>query len=309
MNKKVEVTPMTAPFQSLNIYQRLLSISAAIGKLEKAGRNDFAKYNYVTEADVMAALKSACVEVGVVIIPTMEGCERVLERHGDKSREVMNIKMKFTLVNSDNPEEKIESVIFGCAHDSGDKSIWKAITGCYKYFAMKLFMLSTGDDPENDKGEVQPSSYTLSPGAPVGVMRNGAPIPVSGDPVSASAYRSVGVAPADAVRAPIAQPKREQSLALESAGGEGEYIYGSEPDKKRYFSEKIGDKLKASGARYHKEYQGVAHAWVSGRRLENLEDFLIKASRMQAQQEEVNTTGSNQFGFSHVPIDEDEVNF
>lgn len=289
MNKKVEVTPIETKTE-VNIYQRLLKISAAIGKLEKAGRNNFAKYDYVTEADVMAALKSACVEVGVVIIPTVEQCERILEPHGDKSREVMRIKMHFTLVNSDNPEEKIKSVIFGCAHDSGDKAIWKAITGCYKYFAMKLFMLSTGDDPENDKGEIHAAPF----------MEKSPPPPVS-------AYRSVGVAPADAVRAPIVQPKREQPLPLES--DELEYIYGSEPDKKRYFSEKIGDKLKASGARYHKEYQGVTHAWVSNRRLENLEDFLIKIPLEKAQQEVVNTGGNNQFGTSHVSIEDDDINF
>src|SRR5699024_6730814 len=34
--------------------------------------------------------------------------------------------------------------------DAGDKAVYKAITGATKYALMKVFMIPTGDDPEQD---------------------------------------------------------------------------------------------------------------------------------------------------------------
>lgn len=39
---------------------------------------------------------------------------------------------------------------FGFGEDSGDKAIYKAITGAIKYFGSENFLVSTGDDPERE---------------------------------------------------------------------------------------------------------------------------------------------------------------
>jgi hypothetical protein len=43
----------------------------------------------------------------------------------------------------------IETVHVGEGEDRGDKAAYKAITGATKYWVMKTFLISTGDDPES----------------------------------------------------------------------------------------------------------------------------------------------------------------
>lgn len=42
---------------------------------------------------------------------------------------------------------------YGQGMDYGDKAIYKSYTGALKYFLLDTFMISTGDDPENDNPE------------------------------------------------------------------------------------------------------------------------------------------------------------
>ena len=54
--------------------------------------------------------------------------------------------------------EKIEVPWIGQGADKGDKGCYKAFTGGYKTFLMKMFMIPTGDDPENWSPELEEES-------------------------------------------------------------------------------------------------------------------------------------------------------
>lgn len=129
-------------------------------RVGKNGRNDFHKYDYVTEADVVDEMKRIFTENNIVydfnIIGTrkVEGLENVTE-----------VEAEITLIDLDNSESKVYT-FFGQGQDKGDKGIYKAYTGLQKYFFMKNFLISTGDDPENDTGvanKVKEKTTTTTP--------------------------------------------------------------------------------------------------------------------------------------------------
>jgi hypothetical protein len=66
---------------------------------------------------------------------------------GGGKRAVATMHVRFTV--TDGAEER-QFVMIGEGEDSGDKATYKAMTGAQKYALLKLFLISTGDDPEAD---------------------------------------------------------------------------------------------------------------------------------------------------------------
>lgn len=160
-------------YPGLNLYQKLTNIKGEFGALEKDGTNDFHKYNYVTEAQVMTRFKDLCVTHGVFVEATCAGIshEKGMGKHGDGILTTMN--MEYKIVDIENPSDFIKVSFPGTGMDSGDKGAYKAMTGSYKYFLIKTLNLATDDDPENDtKGKESYSSnqgnrQAASPATPV----------------------------------------------------------------------------------------------------------------------------------------------
>jgi hypothetical protein len=154
--EKKEKEDVKAVEVKLNLFQRLSAISKSIGTIPKEGHNSFSNYDYVRAADVVNKVREACTENGVFILPSCEEVSReTYQTDKQKTAEIVHLKMKFTLVNVDNPEEKEVVVLPGYASDTGDKAIWKGYTGIYKYFLTQTFQIGTEDDPENEKEPVQ----------------------------------------------------------------------------------------------------------------------------------------------------------
>lgn len=135
------------------LLKKINQISSEIGHVRKEGFNDFHKYSYVTEADVIESLKPHMNRHGVVIIPSI----KEVRAHGD----ITTVLVDYTIgcVDSD---EKIVCQWAGTGQDKGDKGLYKALTGAEKYFLMKTFMIASSDDPENEKHE-SPRSYVAAP--------------------------------------------------------------------------------------------------------------------------------------------------
>jgi hypothetical protein len=129
--------------ESKNVYQRIHAVMAEIGTITKTGVNNFHNYKYVKESDYVEALRPLLIKHGLAVIPSLAD---VPKREGD----ITSLVMKFTIVNIDNPTEKVEAVIPSSGQDKGDKGVYKAITGAKKYFFANTFAIATGDDPEND---------------------------------------------------------------------------------------------------------------------------------------------------------------
>lgn len=140
----------------LNVYQRIHAVSNEIGTVGKDGRNDFHKYDYATEASFVHALRPLLYKHGLVIVPSAASIPQVQDG-------ITHLTMKFTIVNIDKPDEKVDMIIPGQGQDKGDKGIYKALTGAKKYFIALAFMVATGDDPEKEDRKDRSTEKTNLP--------------------------------------------------------------------------------------------------------------------------------------------------
>ena len=130
---------------------KLLEVSKAIKYLEKDKRNTQQGYKYLSEAKIKEVFKKAFEDNGILfnfstdnvreyeISPTRNGTKQFVT--------IANGKYSFIDVDSDH---ELNGTWFGSGTDTGDKGLYKAITGGIKYVLNTNFLIPTGDDPEKD---------------------------------------------------------------------------------------------------------------------------------------------------------------
>src|SRR5690606_22326240 len=123
------------------LVKKLAKIMGEIGSVQKTGRNDFHKYDYVEEHVLVNSVRGKLAEAGIFIFPSVE--------EHTQNGSLATVLMKFTIVDGETGES-FETYIAGQGDDKGDKAYYKAYTGAVKYFIMKTFLIPTGDDPEAD---------------------------------------------------------------------------------------------------------------------------------------------------------------
>ncbi len=132
----------------------LARIMGEVARLKKTGWNSFHSYHYVTEADVVEAVREKLAAAGIFILSSQEECTPRDVRRMKDGKEVIShgtlVKVKYTFTDG---EAEVSVFAYGDSEDTGDKGLYKAVTGAYKYFLLKNFMIPTGDDPEGDSPE------------------------------------------------------------------------------------------------------------------------------------------------------------
>lgn len=135
--------------KEMNVHQRMHGVMAEAGSISKKGFNDHHKYAFAKESQFVEAIKPLLVKYRLVIIPEIASL-----MHAPEKPTLVDIKMIYTIVNVDNPSDKVVASMGGQGQDNGDKAVFKAITGTKKYFYAVTFAIPTGDDPEDDSPEV-----------------------------------------------------------------------------------------------------------------------------------------------------------
>jgi len=132
----------TAPLDDAprSLFGKLMDVAKAVDAVAKKGRNDFHKYDYVTERDVAVIFRNELFSRNLLLFQD-EADDAV--RDGD----VTGISINFTFVDVDS-HESYTFTLPGQGQDKGDKGVYKAITGAQKYALLKTFLVPTGDDPE-----------------------------------------------------------------------------------------------------------------------------------------------------------------
>ena len=121
--------------------------------VQKTGENDFHKYTYATEADVLALMRPAMLKHGLVLIPSVNQVSSI-DENGNTS-----VIVHYTLAHTSGAVWPTPIVAAGCGNDKsrngavGDKGLYKALTGANKYMLFKLFQIETGDEPEDSAGD------------------------------------------------------------------------------------------------------------------------------------------------------------
>lgn len=138
-----------------NVSSKLLEVVNAIsGKVNKSGYNSFQKYKYVTEGDLIDAVREELVKKGLMVLTSVAQSQELPTMEGSDQR-VTQVVLKHTIIDTTSGEQ-LDVYSAGQGADKLDKGVYKAITGANKYFLLKTFLLSGDDDPEND-GSAKPA--------------------------------------------------------------------------------------------------------------------------------------------------------
>lgn len=120
---------------------KLVEVTEAVGKIRKTGYNSHQKYEYMTEKDLVDAIKAELAARKILVTTSV----LKTEFKGD----LCLVETEHTFHDAESGETlKVQGS--GTGYDKTDKAVFKAQTGAFKYFLMKNFLISSDDDPEND---------------------------------------------------------------------------------------------------------------------------------------------------------------
>lgn len=145
----------------MNLYQKLLKIQEELGVVAKNLEVETGKgkgYKAVSERDIIDAVKPLEVKYGIYSFPVKRVIleSEMLEnetQYGKKTNFFSRIETTYRFVNAEEPAEFIETTVFSEGIDSQDKGSGKAMTYGDKYALMKMYKISTGDDPDMKASE------------------------------------------------------------------------------------------------------------------------------------------------------------
>lgn len=168
---------MSDPTPSV-LHAKIAAILAQMSGVPKTGWNDFHKYHYIQESDVLDTLRPALAQANISVQVSIEKSETQEVLQGTKLLTTVGGWMCFTDADTG---EMLQFGICGQGMDNQDKGVPKAITMAVKYGLMKTFLLGTPDDAERD--EQAPNRDALSgrdlppPVPPVGTALGEVPGP------------------------------------------------------------------------------------------------------------------------------------
>ncbi len=132
------------------LFRKLLKVQRELKPIAETGKNTYQRYSYATALDILEPVKRTCNELGLFIY--LDVTESAIEP--GKAR----CTVKLTTVDCESGEAlSINSC--GYSEDwsykenraTGDKAIYKAITGATKYAVREMFALASTDDPEKEE--------------------------------------------------------------------------------------------------------------------------------------------------------------
>jgi hypothetical protein len=160
---------------------KLAAIRREIHNIGKRGRNEFHKYDYAQASDVAGQIGTALAEHNIIIarrnLEVFRNSHMVRRRDGDSEESIVEVKVEYGFLDADSNEELWQPA-WGEGRDSGDKAVYKAFTGAFKYLLIQAFCLATGDDPEADDTKTAASKtaveryYAVHPGGKEAEIEN-----------------------------------------------------------------------------------------------------------------------------------------
>jgi hypothetical protein len=133
---------------------KLVTILEAAGTVPKKGHNRAQNYKFVRETDLVDMIRPIMAKEKLFLnldVVSHELVEMGRTASGSTNRLTI-LTIRGTWVDAETGEVwPIPSTFVGYGADTGDKGVYKAMTGAEKYFLFKSFLVGTGDDPEGDE--------------------------------------------------------------------------------------------------------------------------------------------------------------
>jgi len=142
-----------------NLYLKLVEVAEAIDYIEKGGYNEAQRYNFVKAPDVARAVRVELAKQKIVALTSTKivSVEPYQSARGGQMF-LTTISGSVTFQDAESPDfVTVDAVAQGT--DSGDKGVYKAITGLIKYALTSTFLIpNEADDPEvTRKDEIEPA--------------------------------------------------------------------------------------------------------------------------------------------------------
>lgn len=131
------------------LYRKLAKVMSGINRVPKNGYNDHYRYPFVQDNDVLDAVRNLMSEHELSILVNMVGVPAQTEMQTKNGTTIHTVAtFEFTIACGETGET-VTTQWTGEASDAMDKGINKAATSAMKYWLLKTFMISTGDDADN----------------------------------------------------------------------------------------------------------------------------------------------------------------
>lgn len=139
------------PRRSKSIYERIYNVQVALKTVLKSTEHTHNKYMYATERDFIAEVKPLMAQERIALHSTTRNHIATPNHEGVNQH---TVEVLFTLINIDDPKDKVESVYYGAGDDKKGSVVGLPIayTMALKYFLAKTFIAETGTDAEAHEG-------------------------------------------------------------------------------------------------------------------------------------------------------------
>jgi len=137
----------------MSLTEKLLEIQKRVRGLHKKERSSQG-YTYVGSTQVLAAVRDAMDDVGVLLLVEVVEHETQLAAMSTRSGGAVHwvgLRLKFTWVDAENPSDTLSCMWWSDGIDSAEKGVGKALTYGEKYFLLKFFHIPTSDE-DPDRG-------------------------------------------------------------------------------------------------------------------------------------------------------------
>jgi hypothetical protein len=132
-----------------DIYEAINRVMSKVGYVQKETNKNL-RYSFASESALIAALRPAMVEEGIVMLP--KAYDNITSEEyltGERQTKMKNISLTGHFILHHWPSNtEAEISTRGEGADSGDKANNKAMTGSFKYGLRQAFVIETGDDPD-----------------------------------------------------------------------------------------------------------------------------------------------------------------
>ncbi len=160
--------PLTraAPCEA-GLIQKLLEATAEIAPIPKRGLNAESGYAFAAAEDIVAAVRGPLARHGLVVVCTLKDrVSQAVPGRGWREQVLLTVTVTdgTSALSIDAPGE---------GQDAGDKAVYKAWTGAFKYALRSLLQLPFGEDPETSP--CPGPSPVASPVSVSGRVSRGAP--------------------------------------------------------------------------------------------------------------------------------------
>ena len=138
------------------VVNSLAAITREIGSVGKDNTNAHHKYSFRSVDQAMAALHDQLVKHSVVLCPCYRDVSLIAAEKGYTCTLMLDL-----IFTSTKDGSQITTSFPGQGYDVGDKALYKAMAGAYKYAIFQTFCVPVGDkmDVEYYDADVKPSAH------------------------------------------------------------------------------------------------------------------------------------------------------